>query len=541
VQAGLTMSQDIKNVVPTGTLGADTLHEPLITQAQKQDNKRVAKGWKVQNNDKTVDMILNAASRLDDEVDSETRYWEEVISVSEKGWSLCRLPSERNTLGVRFGFLEASLTFRNQSLAALRRNADGSIFLDQGFTGTDPKALRVRIQVDEGDTGSSLVPKAASHDASIESLIQQARNTIFFTELWQELNRESRNLGGSEVRATEDFLILPLTSRKRAVMDLVSMEDFEQPAPQADDNLAQGLCLSFQLLLSYAHRQNHRRRTLPPPPISGQKRPNPPYNLLRPILTRLNHQKVANTLTTLLRQLTSLVTSASLESNFGVVHNQPQIHPSANFTNAERTIISLTDRLESVATYSPIPSTTITITFQTHQVSTGSTQFHLTVNQDSPLATIAPPPPWISDIEVVVEYIFYATAAAISASITQNLYPFEGEETAKSSPGSEGWHLTIQPNVLRKTFEGGIGKQIILDVSESAEKGMRFRVGWDWMRHDPFGTSSGKGSDQERKIKGEGAYEWRVQKGDSSKTDELAEVVRSFDDVVEQAGKWINE
>jgi mediator of RNA polymerase II transcription subunit 17 len=536
------MSPDLKDMVPIGSLGADTLHDSRMSHAQKQDNKRVAKGWKVQATDKNANTILNAASRLNDEVQSETRYWEEVVSVSEKGWSLCRLPLEKHTLGVRFGFLEASLTFRNQSLAALRRNADGSVFLDQGFTGTDPKALRVRIQLDEVDTGSSLVPKAAGDDASIESLIQQARNTIFFSELWQELNRESRNLGGSEVRAMEDFLILPLTSKKRVVMDLVSMADFEQPGPQADDQLAQGLCLSLQLLLSYAHRQNHRRRTLPPPPISGQKRPNPPYSLLRPILTRLNHQKVANTLTTLLRQLTSLLASASLESKFTIVHNQSQIPPSANLTNSERTIFSLTDRLESVATFSPTSSTTITVTFQTQQVSTGVTQFHITVNQESPLNTIAPPPQWaVFDVEAATEFIFYATAAAISASITQTLYPLQSEETAKSLPGSEGWHLTIQSNVLRKTFEGGVGKQMILDVSQSLEKGMRFRVGWDWLRHDPFGTSSGKGVDYERKIKGEGVYEWRVKKRNSPDTGGLEEVVRIFGDVVEQAGKWIDK
>ena len=36
----------------------------------------------------------------------EARYWEDVLAVKQKGWSVCRYPRERQTLGVRYGFLE---------------------------------------------------------------------------------------------------------------------------------------------------------------------------------------------------------------------------------------------------------------------------------------------------------------------------------------------------------------------------------------------------------------------------------------------------
>jgi mediator of RNA polymerase II transcription subunit 17 len=55
-----------------------------------------------------VDSILASASRLEKEIELETRYWQQVLAVSENGWSVCRLPNEKHTLGVRFGFSEGT-------------------------------------------------------------------------------------------------------------------------------------------------------------------------------------------------------------------------------------------------------------------------------------------------------------------------------------------------------------------------------------------------------------------------------------------------
>ncbi|KAF4626798.1 hypothetical protein G7Y89_g11358 [Cudoniella acicularis] len=221
IQAGLSMTPQLKELVGTGTLGADKLHASRMTPAQKEDNRRIAKGWKVQNLNKTVDTILASATKLEKEIETETKYWEQVLAVSNNGWAVCRLPGERHTLGVRYGFSEAAPTFKNQSLAALRRNPDGTLSLDQGLMSTEPQTLRVRIQVNGSDTGSSSIPKSFPEDSPIESLILQARNTIFSTELWQELNREARILGSYNVRSTNDTLILPLSSTKNIVLDLV--------------------------------------------------------------------------------------------------------------------------------------------------------------------------------------------------------------------------------------------------------------------------------------------------------------------------------
>jgi hypothetical protein len=109
--ASLTLSPFLRETLGTGTLGADRIHATRITEEQKKDNRCVAKGWKIQNLNTAVDSILASATRLEKEIEVETKYWEQVLAVNEKGWAVCRLPNEKHTLGVRFGFSEGSLPF----------------------------------------------------------------------------------------------------------------------------------------------------------------------------------------------------------------------------------------------------------------------------------------------------------------------------------------------------------------------------------------------------------------------------------------------
>ena len=106
VQASATINPALREAVPMGSLGADKLSASRYTDVEKLDNKQVAKAWKVQSLNKTVDTILESATRLEKEIEKETKYWEQILYVSDAGWALCRLPNEKHTLGVRFGFAE---------------------------------------------------------------------------------------------------------------------------------------------------------------------------------------------------------------------------------------------------------------------------------------------------------------------------------------------------------------------------------------------------------------------------------------------------
>lgn len=120
VQASLSISPALRDAVSLGTIGSDKLNESRVSIAQRDDNKRIAKGWKLQSLNDTVDSLLDSATRLEKEIKTETKYWEQILTVSEKGWALCRIPQEKHTLGVRFGFAECeSFLLHNQSYVIL--------------------------------------------------------------------------------------------------------------------------------------------------------------------------------------------------------------------------------------------------------------------------------------------------------------------------------------------------------------------------------------------------------------------------------------
>ena len=105
-QAEMSMSQYLKFKIPQGSLDIDRVRAPEQTDAEKGDIKSVSRGWNLESFDSAADKLLQAATRLEEEVAAETKYWSEILAVKEKGWKICRLPQERQTLGVQFGFLE---------------------------------------------------------------------------------------------------------------------------------------------------------------------------------------------------------------------------------------------------------------------------------------------------------------------------------------------------------------------------------------------------------------------------------------------------
>lgn len=89
-----------------GCIGAEIVQAPEKPEAEINKMQMVSIGWKMRSLKSTADSLLRSATRLEQEIERETRYWEKILKVKEQGWSLCRLPREKHTLGVRFGFAE---------------------------------------------------------------------------------------------------------------------------------------------------------------------------------------------------------------------------------------------------------------------------------------------------------------------------------------------------------------------------------------------------------------------------------------------------
>jgi len=82
--------------------------ERRAEQQKKQD--LVAKAARLEALDTATDEILKAAKNLENEVRKETKYWQEIVSISDKGWPIHRMRAQRQPapFAVRYGFPEGT-------------------------------------------------------------------------------------------------------------------------------------------------------------------------------------------------------------------------------------------------------------------------------------------------------------------------------------------------------------------------------------------------------------------------------------------------
>lgn len=310
-----TVSPMLQQLVGVGVLGADKLAKSNITETRLQDHKTVVTGWRFADIDRTVDSLLTSASRLQKEMAVEARYWAQVLAVSDKGWTITRLPNEPQSLGVRYGFSEAAPDFRGTSLAPMRRGEDGSVELDCGTILGDPKRLLVTLEKNGKVVGRSSLPKPPSQDAPLEDVVLEARNTIYAQELWHEINREGRLLLSQGVRIENGILSYDLDKETRIVFTLHLLEEsLENDTSRSlpEDGRAEALSAAMHQLLMYAHRVNNQRRSRTNPRKRTQTAAVQPYQLLRPILALTQHEQSVEDATRFISDLTTILQAAGV-------------------------------------------------------------------------------------------------------------------------------------------------------------------------------------------------------------------------------------
>lgn len=382
--------------------------------------------------------------------------------------------------------------------------------------------------------------------------------------------REVRTLAsyGLQTDSKTNTIIFPLSPTKRLLIELQTLpSDAFRPVlgPQPDSYLATGINLALHHLLSLSHRRQYRNRTSPPPPISGQPRPNNPFPILRSLLTRHSHETVVSSLHSLLTPLCTALSSAHLPSppTYTIIPGTSSPFPS--HSTPERILIALTNQLESLTTIifplplssppqSSIPSsfshtTPIATTPSILQIRTviatqnNSRPIHYLrlTPETSPLLEICPPHPMVSEWYHVKEYILWTIGCWLAHIFT--------------SPSKEkgGWKTTAQANILRKNFSGSGGvKQILFEASsipvlgpekpdQVGEKGaerIKVEIKWEWTTSVDM---EWEGKERRDLKEGEGAYDWfSGGTGCVNGNGELEEIVRGMAEVVEEAGREIN-
>ncbi|KAF2236727.1 hypothetical protein EV356DRAFT_512493 [Viridothelium virens] len=266
---------------------------PAKLETRREEEEKVSQGHRMKSLNKSVDSLLDAATRLNREVEKETKYWEQILTIREDGWSLTKFPRERHNLAVSFGFSEARGEYKARGTAALQIGETGNIVLDEALT-ANTKTIRVRVLENCQVMGSSYVPQnGVRADFLTAELVQRARDSLFDEELFQELTRESRLLLPYNVTMDENKIRIrypgPDTGSQNSgvpareiLIDLVGKDEMSTIGDRTEDLECQGIALALRVLLSYAHKQRlHHRSRIPHPISEGQSAE------LRPVILRI--------------------------------------------------------------------------------------------------------------------------------------------------------------------------------------------------------------------------------------------------------------
>lgn len=145
----------------------------------------------------------------------------------------------------------------------------------------------------------------------LTDLLTRARNSLFDEELHHELQRESRSLINQGVRSVGNAIRFPLKDDSEIEVDLQPVGEADNPL-EGDSAIPTAIAMTLRILLSHAHRSNHRQRSQPPPPISDNPTPRRLYPLLRPLIEFNQHDTAIKAAHHLLENLSCTLSVAKL-------------------------------------------------------------------------------------------------------------------------------------------------------------------------------------------------------------------------------------
>ncbi|KAJ4310874.1 RNA polymerase II mediator complex subunit [Fusarium piperis] len=487
-QAGVTLSQGLRDITGIGTMGFDKLDDPTVSPTKAKDHEDVAVGWTMMEVNKTRDAAESACKFLEKEIAAEGRYWDEIVAVQDSGWSISRVPKERHTLGVRFGFSEAAPEFRNNGLAPMRRGDDGAVQLDCGRLGGVSERLVVTLEKDGKVIGRSALPAQTIDDAPLEARVLEARNTIFSQELWYEIRREARNLAAYDVKPDGSRLTCDLdpVSKTKLTIELVPLGS----QPLLDDSLpendmAEIAAISLHILLISAHRHTELLRTRPVPPYylraRGQQQP---HSLVRPVIALFMHYRHLFNATTHVGRIVQSLRRAGLPANFILLTPRPsapepgstsQPLPSFSQTIVRNVIPPVDFNLRLTIA----PGAVMDVRGRTFLMPVTATYYQIMTPPNSLVARIcAPYREGYPTPEALYDYLSTATARVLAEHFRSLL---------ASSLSSTRWVKSIKGDSIRDAdkeefemrFALAHGPKLLLTGTSQVE-GKTLRQEWEW-------------------------------------------------------------
>lgn len=455
-------------------------------------------------------------------------------------------------------------------MAALRREPDGSITLDQGVINLESQFVRIRVYDNDHQTGSSTIPSGISENAPIEERIQQARDAAFQAELWHELNREARTLHSLGVQCNNDSIIYPLSPKKTVILDLVNVDKYIAAPTGNDDAIAEGVSLTLHLLLSYAHRRNVFRRTDSNVPLTSFRRINSPYALLRSLITRANHQSTITNTHSLCDNISSILTAASYSPSPEYAITEPPLEIRSTLAPTEAVVVALFEHLHAQVTLNLTASCSLNMKIRTSLYPLTASNFNITLEpSEGTLQESCRAPGIVDQWHKSFDYILFVTACALASSFTSDSSKADVEKDISSDRLANTvpqWESTTRPHVIRLVPSGQpTGRRMrskqasfsLLSIPspDSADhlSRLKLRVDWEAVGGDSSDHTYADNHAQDsadvqdwKLSKGEGFYEWSISEGRSKVVGSGAsgakkswtsdEPVKTLQEVIEIAG-----
>jgi mediator of RNA polymerase II transcription subunit 17 len=374
--------------------------------------------------------------------------------------------------------------FRDRGFASLRRADDGTLILDKGLVPSRPKAVRVRVRREGKITGSSGLSQfvaAAAADDSVEKTTLQARDTLFEEELFHELNREARSLASSGVTAHRHLIEFAYDDGHQIILDLVDPEDMPSEAETTEPDpqcgiIAEATAHALRILLSYSHRQNLRRRSQFPPPLTNHKRPTPQYHLLRPILSYLQHNSHLRSLQAFMNDTYNVLRTAGLTSEytsslFSTLNSS--LKPD-DLSTVERLVSQFLEPLESRFSGTMAnPTSTFNIRMHTSlpdpsRLTAIGTEYELSIRL--PNFPNAQPPSRIGLKNEVESFLLHLITLDLTTYFTSTSSQIAAEQTSSSSADSSSLLAWESPfphygELIGSKPDGNIAKQIWIEIT----------------------------------------------------------------------------
>jgi mediator of RNA polymerase II transcription subunit 17 len=450
-QAQHSMSQALKDSVPPKTLGTDIWTHMPVDEAKLAQDRVLARNVKMRSLQRSADDILGAAKRLEDNVRKETQFWDQMLSISGKGWSVCRIPRTKR-LGVRYGFSESASEFSGRNIAALNGNADGSISLERGF-GSKPTGLRVSVVRDGQVVGKSYLPSTSDDsETTLEARIRHARDSIFDEELFREMTRESRTMSSMGVTMRGQTIRLPTVGAGEAdsteiLLDLVPLDQetgSQIDTANPDDAVAQAMALAARLILSQAHCDKLNKRSEVPMPMADRNEEKPIMAILKPLIAFSLHKSSLGAVNSYIDNIAAVLSLATVDMTPS--HAVFQLPVMAQITNASDLVSILKSTFISTAHIklkAPRDEVDITITVESSVAQTQdmASTFILSVPGEQPLRFDN-----IEDLAPLIDVAIASTLATGLQSVADESWSLDKREALlvlEDSSQSERKHVSV--------------------------------------------------------------------------------------------------